>query len=68
MAGLQYIVKSNLAGKIFTLEDVEEAGDSRISILAGTQNVSITKAGRVCTRSMAGCCRYESKRQKKDQC
>lgn len=25
MAGLQYIVKSNFAGKIFTLEDVEEA-------------------------------------------
>jgi nicotinamide phosphoribosyltransferase len=25
MAGLQYIVKSNFAGKVFTLEDVEEA-------------------------------------------
>jgi hypothetical protein len=25
MAGLQYIVKSNFAGKFLTLEDVEEA-------------------------------------------
>jgi nicotinamide phosphoribosyltransferase len=35
MAGLQYIVKSNFAGRVFTIEDVEEAGKFAAQHLGG---------------------------------
>jgi len=61
VAGLQYIVKANFAGKVFTSEDIEEARKFADNILGETRSVSIIPAGKAFTQSTAAFCRCASK-------
>jgi len=51
VAGLQYILKANFAGKVFTAEDIEEARKFADKHFGGNPKCSITPAGRVFTRN-----------------